>query len=190
MVLHGHYLDHLAVIEPWTAELRARQTDGDPFVADPRAADHDGLREQDAEIGARFDAPHPVRAGRAPGRTASRRPAGRSATTSATSPTGPSRAPGPSTHYRRTASGCPTRTRAWTPGTSATSRIERGQAGTAWPATTRPGPTMLAAADTLSVDELRSPDGWSWVYDCLHGHVRKHLAMLGPWRAALDWPAG
>jgi hypothetical protein len=22
--LHGHYLDHLAVIEPWTAELRQR----------------------------------------------------------------------------------------------------------------------------------------------------------------------
>ena len=37
------------------------------------------------------------------------------------------------------------------------------------------------AADSLSVEELRSPDGWSWVYDCLHGHTRKHLAMLGPW---------
>ena len=36
--LHGHYLDHLAVIEPWTDQLVARQTDGDPFVADPRAA--------------------------------------------------------------------------------------------------------------------------------------------------------
>ena len=26
--LHGHYLDHLAVIEPWTAELRRRQVGG------------------------------------------------------------------------------------------------------------------------------------------------------------------
>ena len=25
--LHGHYLDHLAVIEPWTAELRRRRAD-------------------------------------------------------------------------------------------------------------------------------------------------------------------
>ena len=35
--LHGHYLDHLAVIEPWTDSLRDRQIDGDPFIADPRA---------------------------------------------------------------------------------------------------------------------------------------------------------
>jgi hypothetical protein len=28
MTLHGHYLDHLAVIEPWAAELRRRQADG------------------------------------------------------------------------------------------------------------------------------------------------------------------
>ena len=36
LALHGHYLDHLAVIETWTGALRARQADGDPFVADPR----------------------------------------------------------------------------------------------------------------------------------------------------------
>jgi hypothetical protein len=42
---------------------------------------------------------------------------------------------------------------------------------------------MLAAVAGLSVDDLRSPDGWSWAYDCLHGHVRKHLAMLGGWCA-------
>jgi len=37
---------------------------------------------------------------------------------------------------------------------------------------------------------LRSPDGWSWVYDCHHGHVRKHLAMVGRWCVATAWPAG
>ena len=37
---------------------------------------------------------------------------------------------------------------------------------------------LLDAAASLTVEELRSPDGWTWVYDCLHGHVRKHLAML------------
>ena len=37
MTLHGHYLDHLAVIEPWADALRARQADGDPFADDPRA---------------------------------------------------------------------------------------------------------------------------------------------------------
>ena len=40
---------------------------------------------------------------------------------------------------------------------------------------------LLEAVGRLSTADLRSPDGWSWAYDCLHGHVRKHLAMLGRW---------
>ena len=47
---------------------------------------------------------------------------------------------------------------------------------------------LLAAVETLSIEDLRSPDGWSWAYDCLHGHVRKHLAMFGRWCALADWP--
>jgi hypothetical protein len=39
----------------------------------------------------------------------------------------------------------------------------------------------LEAVASLTVDELRSPDGWSWAYDCHHGHIRKHLAMVGRW---------
>ena len=53
----------------------------------------------------------------------------------------------------------------------------------------RPGRALLDAVAALSVDDLRSPDGWSWAYDCLYGHVRKHLAMLGPWCVAQAWPA-
>ena len=56
MTLHGHYLDHLAVIEPWAATLRARQADGDPFVADPRAVDHAAFAAQDAAAAADLDA--------------------------------------------------------------------------------------------------------------------------------------
>ena len=48
---------------------------------------------------------------------------------------------------------------------------------------------LLTAIGTLSVDDLRSVDGWAWTYDCLHGHARKHLALLGPWCAAQTWPA-
>jgi hypothetical protein len=48
---------------------------------------------------------------------------------------------------------------------------------------------MRAAVATLTLDELRSPDGWSWAYDCLYGHVRKHLALIGPWCATIAWPA-
>jgi len=35
----------------------------------------------------------------------------------------------------------------------------------------------------LTTEDLRSPDGWSWSFECLHGHIRKHVAMLGPWAA-------
>jgi hypothetical protein len=45
-----------------------------------------------------------------------------------------------------------------------------------------------AAIGTLTLDEVRSPDGWGWAYDCLHGHLRKHLALVGPWCAAARWP--
>lgn len=48
---------------------------------------------------------------------------------------------------------------------------------------------FLEGVGRLSVEELRSADGWSWTYDCLHGHVRKHLAMIGPWGARAGWPA-
>lgn len=188
MVLHGHYLDHLAVIEPWTAALRARQTDGDPFVADPRPADHAGLRSQDVEMAARFDAlirSVPVKAWRSgeptPGWTLADHVG----------------------HLSDWAVECVRAIETWQrdgiwlsdpdEGLDAWNEqhvllhrdadrdavLERFDASRA---------SLLAAVDTLSVDTLRSPDGWSWVYDCLHGHVRKHLAMLGPWRAALDWP--
>ena len=54
--LHGHYLDHLAVIEPWTDRLRDRQTDGDPFIADPRAADYAGFVADATALDEIFDA--------------------------------------------------------------------------------------------------------------------------------------
>jgi hypothetical protein len=46
---------------------------------------------------------------------------------------------------------------------------------------------LRTATATLSLAELRDPEGWSWAYDCLHGHVRKHLAHLGPWAVRLAW---
>src|SRR4029079_12636447 len=55
MTLHGHYLDHLTIIEPWADRLRDRQVDGDPFIADPRPADVDGLAADVAAIDELFD---------------------------------------------------------------------------------------------------------------------------------------
>ncbi len=182
--LHGHYLDHLAVIEPWTAELRLRQVDGDPFVADPRPTDQAGFRVQEAAIGADFDRLiRPVR----PDAWAT-----------------PDVTPGwdLADHVAHLADWAEEGVRAvdvferlgywlsdpdegidaWNDRMVARSRgsgvaalLERYD---------RTREDLLDAVGRLSTADLRSPDGWSWAYDCLHGHVRKHLAMLGPWCVA------
>ncbi|MEO5884207.1 MAG: DinB family protein [Candidatus Limnocylindrales bacterium] len=188
--LQGHYLDHLAVLGPWTEELRVRQVDGDPFMADPRAADQAGFVAQDAPISAQFDAL--VRAV-PPDRWV-----------------GEEQTPGWTLrdHVAHLADWAAEAVRAFDvyresgqwladpdEGVDAwnEANVARSRAAGETPAATlarydaaRAG--LLAALAKLTVEELRSPDGWSWAYDCFHGHTRKHLAMLGPWCAATEWP--
>jgi hypothetical protein len=188
MTLHGHYLDHLGLIEPWTDLLRARQTDGDPFIADPRAADHAGLEADIAAVDALFD--DLIR----------RLPADRWTAGEVT--------PGWTLrdHVAHIADWMDEGARAiavyrdsgvwlsdpeegvdaWNErhvaerrGESAHATLARYDAAHA---------RLLDAARAMSVEELRSPDGWSWVYDCHHGHVRKHLAMVGRWCVMDGWP--
>jgi hypothetical protein len=188
MVLHGHYLDHLAVIEPWVRILRARQADGDPFVDDPRPASLDAFWAADratwTELRGLLDRV-PTEAWTAdeltPGWTLRE-------------------------HVAHLADWAAEGVRA----------VEEFRRAGTWPADPAEGidawnarhvalsagaavPEVLARLDaeydrlraavaTLSIDELRSPDGWSWAYDCLYGHVRKHLALVGPFCATVDWP--
>ncbi len=185
MTLHGHYLDHLAVIGPWTAELRRRQTDGDPFLADPRAADQPEFLAREAAIAADFDALI------------------RTVPPSAWSE--PDLTPGwdLADHVGHLADWAEEGARAidlhaqsdeWRAdpdeGIDAWNERKVGAARRAAPSSAEvlarydaARAAMLAAVARLSIEELRSPDGWSWTYHCLHGHVRKHLAMLGPWCA-------
>ena len=186
--LHGHYLDHLAVIEPWTDRLRDRQVDGDPFIADPRAADHAGFVADAAALDDEFDMlirRLPIAywdAGQVtPGWTLK-------------------------DHVGHLADWMDEGVRAidvhrttgewlsdpdegidaWNERHVAASRSATPQETLARydAARTR----LLDAVGTLSVEDLRSPDGWSWAYDCQHGHIRKHLAMVGRWCVTAGWP--
>ncbi len=186
--LHGHYLDHLAVIEPWTDRLRDRQIDGDPFMADPRAADHAGFVADAATFDDDFDA------------LIRRLPAAHWDHTHVT--------PGWTLrdHVGHLADWMDEGARAIDVHRETGVWLSDPEEGIdAWNerhvvATRRETPTetlarydaarirLLDAVGTLSVEELRSPDGWSWAYDCQHGHVRKHLAMVGRWCATIGWP--
>jgi hypothetical protein len=187
--LHGHYLDHLAVIEPWTDRLRDRQIDGDPFLADPRAADHAGFVADATALDDAFD-------------TLIRRlPAARWDSDHATA--------GWTLrdHVGHLADWMDEGVRAidihrdtgvwlsdpeegidaWNERHVVATRAETPPETLARYDAARS--RLLDAVGTLSVEELRSPDGWSWAYDCQHGHVRKHLAMVGRWCATTGWPA-
>ena len=48
---------------------------------------------------------------------------------------------------------------------------------------------LSAAIQALAPHDLRDPEGWSWAYEDLHGHIRVHLAMVGPWCARIGWPS-
>jgi Mycothiol maleylpyruvate isomerase N-terminal domain len=187
--LHGHYLDHLAVIEPWTDRLRDRQVDGDPFLADPRAADHAGFVADVATVDALFDAvirPVPFDRWEAsevtPGWTL-RDHVGHLADWMDEGV----RAIDVHRETGAWLSDPEEGIDAWNErhvddarGTSAATTLARYDA-----ARTR----LVEAVRSMSVEELRSPDGWSWAYDCHHGHVRKHLAMVGRWCVTCGWPS-
>jgi DinB superfamily len=189
MTLHGHYLDHLGVIEPWADALRGRQTDGDPFVDDPRAVDHAAFHAEDDRIARQFDAlvrAVPVErwdgAAVTPGWTL-RDHVGHLADWAAEG------VRAIEVYHRRGhwLADPDEGIDPWNERHVAASRSESAAAILARYDASRA--ELRAAIDTLSVDDLRSPDGWSWAYDCLHGHTRKHLAMLGQWCATAAWPA-
>lgn len=183
MTLHGHYLDHLGVIEPWADALLARQVDGDPFVADPRAADHDGFLADAREIDATFD--DLIRrlpferwdsAEVTPGWTvrdhvghlADWMEEGARAIAVHASQGGWLADPGEGIDAWNERHVAATR------GISPADTLRRFDAAQA---------ALSVAVRSMSIEDLRSPDGWSWAYDCHYGHVRKHVAMVGRWCA-------
>jgi hypothetical protein len=195
MVLHGHYLDHLAVIEPWVSRLRPRQVEGDPFSADPRPAGHGSpaaiaaFWAAHASVLEQFDElvrPVPLE------RWEERGP-----TTDWTLKDHVAHLArwfdeGADVIERHRVTG------AWQPGIgdgldawnarevaaarhlAPAAALDRFDAGHGH---------LRAAAASMPPADLASPEAGEWTYECLHGHVRAHLAMVGPWCAQLDWPA-
>ena len=196
LVLHGHYLDHLTVIEPWAAKVRRRQIEGDPFTGDPRPAG-DGSPEgvsafwaAHASVFAQFDElvrPVPVARWDERGPTADwtlKDHVGHLARWFEEGVAVVER-------HRETGAWQP----ALTDGLDAWNAREVAAASTLTPAEALArfdaGHAQLqAAAASMAPKELASPEAGEWTYECLHGHVRAHLAMIGSWCEQRDWPAG
>ena len=186
-VLHGHVIDHLAVIEPWIVRLRARQDEGDPFVTDPRPASFDAFwadvdaatGELDALLAPLSDADW-TRNEVTPGWTL-RDHVGHLADWAAEGARAVAEFRRSGTWLADPAEGID----AWNERRVAAARDESPAATrTRWAASLA---AMRAATTTLTLAEIRDAEGWSWTYDCLEGHVRKHLAHLGPWAVQLEW---
>jgi hypothetical protein len=192
-VLHGHALDHLAVLEPWADALRDRQVRNDPFGPDPQpvratlAADVARFWATAASVGTAFDrlmagTPDDVWAVPTDGDWTL---ADHVAHLGGWFEEGSRaleahRAGGPwpelppdgidafNDRQVRAARG--------TPPADLRRRYAAGQA------------RLRKAIESMTSDEWLDPEGFSWAYEDLHGHIRAHHAMIGPWAARIGWP--
>ena len=193
-VLHGHGLDHLVVLEPWADELRARQVRNDPFGLDPQPA-----RASLAAGIDRFWA------------TADVVMTGFEGVMSATPDdawTDPTDGDWTiADHVAHLAGWFDEGRRAlaghrpggpWADlppeGLDAFNDRQVRAARGSLPHELRrrygAGEARLREAIVAMADEeWLDPEGFSWAYEDLHGHVRAHWAMIGPWAARRSWPA-
>jgi uncharacterized damage-inducible protein DinB len=193
-VLHGHALDHLRVLEPWTDQLRVRQIQNDPFGQDPGpvASDLAAARSRfwadDAAISAQLDAALdalPREAWTAndvtPGWTIADHVGHLAAWfEEAAAVLEEHRRTG---HWRELpAEGVDgwndlaVRRVRGTPIAQLRDRYDRGRTA------------LRDAIATMTDAEWLDPEGFSWAYEDLHGHVRSHLASIAPVVARIGWP--
>ncbi len=193
MTLHGHQLDHLGIIEPWADRLRERQAGHDPFVPDPRPAPGpDAMDEFLAAEAATMDLWQEL-----------------VAVVPLERWTGSPVTPGWTLrdHVAHLADWYEEGTLAieehlrggpWLDGPEegfdawnerALDRRRSEDAAAVLERASAARRRLLELVRSLPAETLLGEDGWSWTYECLHGHVRSHLAMVGPWCARVDWPA-
>lgn len=192
-VLHGHAIDHLAVVEPWADALRARQVRNDPFGPDPQptranlAEAKDRFWRAEATVLGAFRetmaavpdaawasamqgdwtfADHVAHlAGWFDEGAAALEMHGPDEPWAEVPPEGIDAFNDRQVQAAR--------------GTSPADLRARFDAGHA---------RLRAAAAAMTDEEWLDPEGFSWAYEDLQGHVRGHHAMIGPWAARVGWP--
>jgi len=192
-VLHGHAIDHLNVLEPWAESLRTRQIGNDPFGPDPQptratlAAAVRRFWSEDSAVLGSFEAAMDA----VPDAGWSRRDGDAWSLADHVAHLAGWFVEGAIALERHAATGH------WAglppEGLDAfNDRQVRAARGTS-PAMLRDA--FIAGRDRLRTaiqamrdDEWLDPEGFSWAYEDLHGHVRAHHAMVGPWLARLGWP--
>jgi hypothetical protein len=193
LVLHGHAVDHLTVLEPWADQLRIRQIGNDPFGPDPQptratlAAAQAKFATDDATVDSAFR--HTL---------ASVPDADWTARTDADW-TLADHVAHLTTWFHEGARALETHraTGDWIemPAEgldSFNARHVRAAQGTPL-AALRAGydaglERIRAAVAAMTDTDWLDPEGFSWAYEDLHGHVRAHHAMIGPWAARVGWP--
>jgi Mycothiol maleylpyruvate isomerase N-terminal domain len=193
-VFHGHALDHLRVVEPWADALRARQAANDPFGESPQpvAADPDAgiarFWRDDGAVFGLFDEivgamPEAAWTDRevTPGWTIADHVGHLVAWFGEAV-----RALDEHRLSGRWVEPPPEGIDTWNEARASRDRgtprrvlLERFAAGRS---------RLEASARAMTVAEWLDPEGFSWAYDDLHGHVRAHLAMVAPHAARAGWP--
>ncbi len=193
-VLHGHVADHLTVLEPWADGLRRRQAQGEPFTSDPRPAG-DGST---AAIAAFWSSEASVldvwdslvrtvprsrweELGPTPDWTLKDHVAHLGRWFEACADV-------VDEHLARGgwSEGPAEGIDAWNAREHAASRgMPPDEAMRRFDDGHR---RLVAGARAMDPADLASPEAGEWVYECLHGHIRAHMAMIGPWCARAGWP--
>jgi hypothetical protein len=195
-ILHGHAIDHLRVLEPWADRLRARQVENDPLGPDPiprsgaLAAGISRFWAEAAPIFSLFDetiSGVPADAWTAPGVTEGWSLADHVGHLASWF----ERAADALVEHRlggRWAEVSAAGIDAWNAEQVAARRGDsREELLTAYVAGRK---RLEGAIQSMSEREWLDPEGFSWAYDDLHGHVRGHLAMIAPWAVRFGWPEG
>jgi len=195
-VFHGHDLDHLRVLEPWADSLRARQVRNDPFgdSPQPRAsnltamktrfwADEASVTELFRETVLELPDAAWTAAETTPGWTVADHVGHLGAWfEEAASAIGDHR---PGALWRPLPqegvdawNAADVARRRGTPPDALRAAFEAGRG------------RLIAVVRAMPDDAWLDPEGFGWAYEDLHGHVRAHLAMIGPYAARARWPTG